>query len=157
MSLHKYKKQQKKYSHSTITKKYQACSNGCWLYMENNENYTCPYCHSITTVSHQQISLGSSLSHFICSQNNRKKMEYKKNKISNILSIKGLFTDFYDGMAFQNLRCNDENEEIKTIDLAMYVDAFLPFNRSRTKMTLIMFTILNLPPEERLVNNKHIE
>ena len=81
-------------------------------------------------------------------------MEYKKNKICNTRSS---YTDFYDGMAFRNFLYNGEATEMQTIDLATYVDAFLPFDRSRTKMTLIMFTILNLPPEERLVITKQME
>jgi hypothetical protein len=157
MSLHKYKKQQKQYSQSTAIKKFQACSNGCWLYLKENEHYTYPYCNSPNTVTQQQILLGSILSSFVCSESNKKKMEYKKNKVCNTrFQQSSSYTDFYDGMAFRNSLHNGETTELKTIDLAMYVDAFLPFDRSRTKMTLIMFTILNLPPEERLIITKQM-
>ncbi|KAG2190279.1 hypothetical protein INT46_003990 [Mucor plumbeus] len=75
--------------------------------------------------------------------------EYKGKKSNKHPSEESLFTDFYDGTTFQKIRSPNYNHEMHTIDLALYCDGFCPFERSKTKMTLIMFSILNLPPQER--------
>lgn len=132
---------------------HETCSNGCWLYPKNMSSYCCPRCQSTGITIHQQVSLSFALAQFIVSDHNRNRINYKTNKImkTNMKFSKKELTDFYDGRTFQDIRLwSNNNEEIHTIDLALYVDAFCPFDKSKTTMTLIMFSILNLPPEERL-------
>lgn len=149
LTRYKYQKLKQNYTSPTNVMTYQACSNGCWLYTEKNNSYCCPRCKSTDVSIHRQISLSSALSFFVCSDYNRSRiLEYKEKKLNNT-SEEPLFTDFYDGTTFQKIRSSNYDHEMHTLDLALYCDGFCPFERSKTKMTLIMFSILNLPPQER--------
>jgi hypothetical protein len=100
------------------------------------------------TRKHKQLPLPDLLSHFLISDSNQGKLEYKEKSSS---SSTDYYADFYDGQIYQKLKKIVVEEEKNTIDLAMYVDGFLPFNSSNISMTLVMFCILNLPPQERSV------
>ena len=150
LTRYKYQKLKQNCTSPTNVMTYQACSNGCWLYIEENNSYCCPSCKSTEVSIHRQISLSSALSFFVCSDYNRNRiMEYKGKKLNKNPFEEPLFTDFYDGTTFQKIRSPNYNHEMHTLDLALYCDGFCPFERSKTKMTLIMFSILNLPPQER--------
>jgi hypothetical protein len=76
-------------------------------------------------------------------------MEYKGKKLNKNPSEEPLFTDFYDSTTFQKITSPNYYHKMHTLDLELYCNGFCPSERSKTKMTLIMFSILNLPPQER--------
>lgn len=58
-----------------------------------------------------------------------------------------MYEDFLDGRA--QARCEKKIESDYYIQLAMYTDEFNPFKRGGVNMTLVIFAVLNLPPEIR--------
>lgn len=131
---------------------FNMCENGCCIFHPSNPSKVC----SSTRCSHfgvepplveyKQLSLIKQLSHFLAFANNRAKLEYGHHRRSMYDNNHTRDNrDFFDGEAYRKIKGTDHNR----IMLAMHVDGFNPYKRIQTTMTIVMFTILNLAPEER--------
>lgn len=58
-------------------------------------------------------------------------------------------TDIFDGAAFREKRGYFDADV--NIALALFVDGFQPFKRSKVNLTIVHLLVLNLPPMERQV------
>ena len=144
LTRYKYQKVKQNYASPTNVITYQACTNGCWLYIEENNSYCCPSCKSTEISIDCQILLSSALFFCLFDYNRNRIMKLNKNPSKESLCI-----DFDNGTSFPKIRFPNYNHEMHTLNLALYCDDFCPFRRSKTKIILIAFIILNFPSEER--------
>ena len=137
-------------------KEYPMCPNGCYLFYDGDTSVQCQSTHlnncnkpsRLNSVSHKQLPLSKQLAYFLVSGDNMKKMNYYKNRGNRF----GFYSDYFDGNAFATLAQKIPDFDSTTnIFLAMYVDEYQVFEYSKQSQTIIMFSILNLPPDERFV------
>lgn len=101
----------------------------------------------------EQISLIQQLSHLFDSPKFRQLIKYSESRHSDFFTrrddnpVGSMFEDFFDGSA-QSL-CQKSGTSDFHIQLAMYTDGFNPFKRGGMSMTMVMFVIMDLPPEVR--------
>lgn len=105
-----------------------------------------PVNHPDTLNSHQQLSLSNQLANFLSFDRNRDLIQ-KYLKKREVCSSSDEMKDIFDGSVYTER----EDRETKDLSLAMYIDGFLPFDKGSKNcaMTIIMFTLLDLPPEVR--------
>ncbi|KAL9536957.1 hypothetical protein MBANPS3_012217 [Mucor bainieri] len=127
---------------------FNECEAGCCIFTDDQTACNNPQClYNVTRVrQHQQIPLASQLGRFFSFEKNREKIEYKWKRPAPAPST---MESYYDGSSYSMIKSTNAEEEKRTIDLIMYVDGFAPFDKARTTMTMVMFTILNLAPDHR--------
>lgn len=74
--------------------------------------------------------------------------------VQDLMFLKGIneenvYADFFDSGVYNEQPQQNYFFEGQTIYLALHTDGFAPFNSGTRTMTVIMLTILNLPPQER--------
>jgi hypothetical protein len=114
---------------------------------------------SISTVTeakakHYQLSFSKQLAYFILSEKNRKKLNYKATRspvYNSTDELDGYEGDISGGFAFKSR--NNNVEEDYNPSLSFHYDGFQPFDTGDNSMTIIMFTINNIPPEQRYKAN----
>lgn len=141
------------------------CPEGCYMYYPGDSQTACPRLSckrhryeetsSTSTImeakaKHYQLSLSKQLAYFVLSEKNRKKLKYKATRSSVYSStdeLDGCERDILDGFAFKSR--NSDAEEDYNLSLSFHYDGFHPFDTGDNSMAIIMFTINDIPPEQR--------
>lgn len=141
--------------------KYDICINGCYMYYIGDNRSFCPCCnesrynHAVNDAEsssagnkpraqHQQLPLHKQLAQFLSVKENLDKIESYKSRRKETRDDEVAY-DVFDGQASKFLE-----DSSNQLCLAIHVDGFNPFKRGGISMTMIMVTILDLPPEERV-------
>jgi hypothetical protein len=93
---------------------------------------------------HQQLPLHKQLAQFLSVKENLDKIESYKSRRKETRDDEVAY-DVFDGQASKFLE-----DSSNQLCLAIHVDGFNPFKRGGISMTMIMVTIVDLPPEERV-------
>ncbi|OAD74570.1 hypothetical protein PHYBLDRAFT_167974 [Phycomyces blakesleeanus NRRL 1555(-)] len=116
------------------TTKYDMGINGCKMYYSGDASIACCFCN-------EERQLADFLAN---SANFSKLVKYKKTIIENSLSVKEpVYKNIFNGSIFCGVR------GMKELSLALNIDGFNSFKRGEISMTIIIATILDLPPTER--------
>ncbi|KAL0144404.1 hypothetical protein V8B55DRAFT_1325814 [Mucor lusitanicus] len=127
------------------------CPQGCYLYAQSSAILTFPRCGSNRfrdstnqpAASHHYLPLEEQLARFLICDDNRSKLM----TLSQIRAHhQNEYHSVFDGSVFNQMKAQVQEDDLF---IALYMDAFQPFDRSSHSMTLVMATLYNLPISER--------
>lgn len=97
----------------------------------------------------KQVSIAEQLALLISNESFRKNIVEYKTSCSRTQQNHNpeLLADIFDGELLRSSK--DPIPGVMNIHLAMYCDGFNPFKRGGVNMNVVMFVVLNLPPEIR--------
>lgn len=146
-----------------LTKQYDVCKNGCYLYSMDDELDQCPngrcneYRYQEGTRQPQQqmtcVSIGAALAELLYDEDSRNAFQYKANVDSTIVGSEAnhnesKYTDIFSGKVYQGLyRSGIINND--DICLIMYVDGYQHQHKPNHTLTMIHCIIMNLDPSVR--------
>ncbi|KAG2216889.1 hypothetical protein INT45_010585, partial [Circinella minor] len=134
---------------------YDVCPNGCYMYTDSSIS-NCPHCNSLRfkpsrndktipmTTTHQ-LPLSQHLGSYFQSPALRHLMGYRWRQ-----SVQTTMKDIFDGTAYLSMR-DQLFKQPEDIAIGLFTDGFNVFKKRSYTITLVMATILNLPPEERYI------
>ena len=135
---------------------YDVCPNGCYMYTDSSISNNCPHCNSprfkpsrndktIPMTTTHQLPLSQHLGSYFQSPALRHLMGYRWRQ-----SVQTTMKDIFDGTTYMSMR-DQLFKQPEDIAIGLFTDGFNVFKKRSYTITLVMATILNLPPEERYV------
>ena len=134
--------------------RYHACPDGCGLFLQQDEATQCKCgaaryrdaARTIPATTMAYLPLKDQLITILAYPETRdalcslRERDYQEH----------MMVDLFDGQLFHGRQKNLFINEYD-IALALYVDGFKPFKRTRISLTIVHLVVLNLPPEIRCV------
>lgn len=131
------------------------CRNGCRFFKQEDGLTECECCHQaryegnmaekIPVKQMRILPLSAQFATLLSNDHMRDLLSYR----ADFDHESGVYTDIFDGHAYQSLKSNGLFDGIYDIALALFVDGFQPFDGSRVSMTIVHAVIMNFPPSKR--------
>lgn len=142
------------------TTSYEVCINGCMLYQKDDtstvqcQNVDCKEPRFSTEGSLRRemkmLPIGQQMASMLANSATRELMKYRHN----YNPVAGIYQDYFDGSAYKELVRQGFFDGEDDIALAMFVDGFTSTKSSQSsKLNIVHFINLNLPPEVRYQEN----
>lgn len=140
-----------------MTKTFQICSDGCYLYRDDNETQVdcCPVCKKTTKKSTKIVSITEKIVEMLsCDEIRDNLLERQRERTNNSTDINATnssYGDIYDGQLFKDLYASkviNNDPDILNIYLKLDVDGFTA-SSSRSSMIMIHAVVLNLDSSEK--------
>lgn len=140
----------------SMTRSYEVCKNGCYLYTTPDDNHllNCPVCNESKSAVKitKMISIGDKVAEILCSEEMRENLIERQAKvIENLAQNTEIYADIYDGQIFKDLYNSNTintDQSILNFFLKIDCDAFTATS-SRSSMIMIHAVVLNIDSSER--------
>lgn len=131
-----------------LSRSFDVCSKGCFLYNTGVDIDECPVCKTTTRKSTKILSIGDKMVEILCSKDIRDNLIQRQREIK---SNDTIFGDIYDGEIFKTLykdQILNNDDDILNLYLKIDIDGFTS-SHSHNSLVMIHGVLLNLDSSER--------